>query len=264
MYKNFFVVLGAPDPEMKEIQRICLEEKIKFAYATIDGRVVKPFQAYSANGLLKHATGTPRAIPAGSVVVTVECEVENVNPNFKIDHHREGDAGFGKAPENYLEGSSLGQFLKLLNKEPTPRQKVIAAADHCLTSAYQGLCPGVSVEDLAMFRESSRSEAKGISVDCLKSQIVAAIAALKESPTISIAGKKVAFMENPPPEVAEASARISYPYVYIRTEQDGRIKSGVRSAPADVVAEFIENCDLSNIYGDPMRGFAGGYFRQAQ
>jgi hypothetical protein len=41
-------------------------------------------------------------------------------------------------PERYLEGSSLGQVLRLVEREPSETQRLLAAADHCLTAAYQG------------------------------------------------------------------------------------------------------------------------------
>lgn len=252
---NLVVILGAADPEMKEIQRVCMAENIPFSYATLDGWIVKPFQAYAANGTL-------RELPKNADVVTVECSVEGVTPKHKIDHHHEGDAGYGKGPDQFLMGSSLGQFLNLIGLKPTHKQLIIAAADHCLTAAYQGKCPGVSVEDLRSFREESRAKAKNISIDELQSQIEAAIEVLNTAPTIEMANHSVVFIEEPnlPPELAEASARIAKPYVYLRTERDGRKKSGVRSAPVEVVKAFIENCDLNDIYGDPHRGFAGGYF----
>jgi hypothetical protein len=36
--------------------------------------------------------------------------------------------------ERFLDGSSLGQVLRLLEREPTATQRLLAAGDHCLTA----------------------------------------------------------------------------------------------------------------------------------
>lgn len=251
----FFFVLGAPDHEMQEIERVCIEEGISCAYATLGGSIVRSHEAYSADGL------TAPLVPPGSRLVFVECAVMGLRYDDIVDHHTPGDPGFGKTPQEYYEGSSLGQFLNMLGRQPTPQQRVIAAADHCLTAAYQGLCPGVDPKDLRAFREQTRSKARGLPVDELRRQIDQASQALQEAPRLEVAGTQVAwFDEGPPCETSEASARLATPYMYVRRQDDGRLKAGIRSAPAPVVDYWIRNCGLNQVYGDPQRGFAGGYY----
>jgi hypothetical protein len=148
----------------------------------------------------------------------------------------------------------------MLGLEPTQRQRVVAAADHCLTAAYAGQCPGVTCDELRAFREETRSRARGITREVLTQQIEQAIEALEHAPKIRLADTDVAFFEEPVAELSEASARVGKAYVYLRRQDDGRVKAGIRSAPARVVAEWLKNCGLNNTYGDPARGFAGGYF----
>lgn len=256
----YFFVLGAPDHEMQEIRRICKEEGLMHAHATLAGSIVRSQEAYLANGIQGLLPKEPVTL------VFVECMVAGLpcasEPEF-IDHHQEGDAGYGKPPEQYLEGSSLGQFLKLLGKTPTRRQQLIAAADHCLTAAYQGKCPGVDPEELRAWREETRSRARRLPVEALRSQILQAEQALATAPRVKLDEVDVAwFDQDPPPEVSEASARLAMPYVYIKHQDDGRVKSCIRSAPANVVRYWMERCGLKSTYGDPQRGFAGGYFAQ--
>jgi hypothetical protein len=250
-----FVVLGAPDHEMQEIERICREENILHAYATVRGHIVKSYDAYDATGLT-------RLLPKEPVhTVMVECNVRHLACDTVIDHHNEGDPGYGKLPHEYLEGSSLGQFLALIGMSPSPQQRVIAAADHCLTAAYQGRCPEVSPEDLRAFRERTRSAARALPLDELRKQVEAARKSLKMAPTILVDDVELAFFDRePPPETSEASARDARPYAYIKLQEDGRYKSGIRSAPPETVAFWMANCGLNKTYGDPARGFAGGYF----
>lgn len=254
--KPFYFVLGAQDHEMQEIARICEERKLPYGFATVRGNFVKSHEAYDA-------TAVHTCIPPGSIHVFVECRVLGLRADEVIDHHHEGDPGYGLCPAKYMEGSSLGQFLKLLGMEPTPRQRVIAAADHCLKSAYQGECPGVPVEDLARFRVESRARARGIPESRLLSEIEEAKSLLTNPPdTVNLAGERVVFLHEPKAEISEASARLGIPYIYFR-EEHGVVKSGIRSAAPAVVQEWMDKCGLCRIYGDPQRGFAGGYLRNS-
>lgn len=252
---NFFFVLGAPDHEMVEIESLCKQNGFSYAYATFQGKTVHTYEAYSANGV------STKTIPENKEIVFVECQVFGLKEVHRIDHHHPGDPGYGKNAKDFLEGSSIGQFLKLTGIEVTQRHKVIAACDHCLTAAYQGLCPGVSVEEVKQFRESSRSIARGISVQELTNQIDLAIEALLKADRVLLNGTEVAWIDSDIPELSEASARCAIPYMYMRKQEDGRLKAGIRSAPSHMVEYWIENCDLSNVYGDPERGFAAGYFK---
>lgn len=255
--KPYFFVLGAPDHEMQEIERVCKERGINHGYATVNcGNIVHTHEAY-------RATSVQRLVPPGSHVVMVECSVMGLPAHDAVDHHQPGDPGYGMPPERFFEGSSLGQFLTMLGLEPTQRQRVIAAADHCLTAAYKGLCPGVTPDELRAFREETRSRARNVSREELARQIEEAMKALTCAPRIRLADTDVAWfeeMDTAPAEVSEASARMGMPYVYLSRQDDGRVKAGIRSAPADVVRVWLDHCGLSSTYGDPQRGFAGGYF----
>jgi len=252
---NFFFVLGAPDHEMVEIEHLCKEFGFSYAYATYQGKTVHTYEAYNANGV------STKTIPEDSQIVFVECQVFGLKESFRIDHHHPGDPGYGKQPEKFLEGSSIGQFLSMTQIPVSQRHKIIAACDHCLTAAYQGLCPGVSVEEVLNFRENSRSVARGLTIDELRAQIKIAIDALRAADKVLLNGVPVAWIDKDIPELSEASARCAIPYMYMRKQEDGRLKAGIRSAPSHMVEYWIENCDLNNVYGDPQRGFAAGYFK---
>jgi hypothetical protein len=250
---NKYFVLGAPDPEMLTIEGLLKERGIAYGYATLRGRSVQAHEAYRADG-------TTSLIPAGAEIVFVECEVLGLHPVFIVDHHREGDPGYGLPPSQYLQGSSLGQFLAYMGIEPTQQHRIIAAADHCLMHAYQGHCPGVTVEELREWRTRSRAAARGIAEEELSRQVQAAGEVLKNAQRIQLAGVDVAFIDQVVPEAAEASARAGVPYAYIKREHDGRTKAGILSGPPAVIQSWMDNCGLHNVYGDPQRGFAGGYF----
>lgn len=249
---KYFFILGARDPEMMEIMRVLKEHGHPFALATIKGVPVRSRDAY-------HATGFEGLLPKDHQIVFVECAVMGLLPDEVCDHHNPGDPGYGLAPDQYMKGSSLGQILELLGLEPTPEQRIIAAADHCLRHAYAGQCPGVDPKDLAAWRERSRAEIRGISVEEMRRQIEEATQQLREAPRIYIAGEEVAWFPGPMHEqIPEASARTGIPFCYARRE-GSRGKCGIMGAPPHVIRAWMRECSLKDVYGDPARGFAGGY-----
>lgn len=249
---RYFFILGARDPEMLEIMRVLDAQGHPHALATIRGAPVRSCEAYDA-------TGIDGLLPKDHKIVFVECDVMGLRPDDICDHHNEGDPGYGLPPERYMEGSSLGQVLTLLGLEPTPEQRVIAAADHCLRHAYAGLCPGVDPKALADWRERSRAEMRGISVEELRERIETAMQALRDAPRIIVGGEEVAwFPDAVPEETPEASARLGIPFCYARRD-GGRAKAGIMSAAPNVIRAWMRECGLNQVYGDPARGFAGGY-----
>lgn len=99
-------ILGASDPEMtliEELLRACGEEYI---YALDDrGERVHPVNSYRCP--------TP-VVPEGSTVYAVECIDVLPEGWVRIDHHRPGDPGYGRPPEECLPASSIGQVTREL------------------------------------------------------------------------------------------------------------------------------------------------------
>ena len=253
----YFFVLGAKDPEMQEIARVLDTQGVPYAYATLKGVPVRTSEAYCA-------TGIKGLLPSDANIVFVECAVMGLQPDEICDHHNPGDPGFGKPPDKYFEGSSLGQVLKLLGLEATHEQRIIAAADHCLRHAYAGQCPGIDPRELAEWRERSRAALREITVEELRSRIDHAIEVLRHAPRIKIANEEVAWFpptDDRPEEIAEASARIGIPFFSIKKERE-RSKCRIMSAAPQTIDVWMRECaanGLRDIYGDPARGFAGGY-----
>lgn len=257
---EYFFVLGARDPEMEEISRVLGAEGIGWTEATIGGRQVTSAEAYEATGVVGVL---PRALPD---LVFVECDVLGLGAVDLCDHHNPGDPGYDRPAQAYLEGSSLGQVLALIGKEPTRQQRIIAAADHCLAHAYKGLCPGVDPAELADWRERSRAARFGLTHEEIQLRIRIATGALERAPRIKVGSEEVAWFPDrgiAPYELSEASARSGVPICYL-THLDPtlgryRAKSGILNAEADTVRAWMAECGLEAIYGSPLRGYAGGY-----
>jgi len=257
-----FFVLGAADPEMEEIIRVLNAEDFGWVKATCLGQAVdRPdaYEATSVDGLL------PRD---HENIVFVECRVLGLTPAHICDHHNPGDPGYDKPPRQYMEGSSLGQVLSLIGKEPTDQQRIIAAADHCLAHAYSGLCPGVSREVLADWRERSRASRFDLTLDDIRLRISIAEKALDRAPRQRIANEDVAYFADKdvaPYEIFEASARCGKPILYVAHLEHKntryKTKMGLINVRPQTVEAWMRDCGLEKVYGAPLRGYAGGYAR---
>jgi hypothetical protein len=245
-------ILGSADPEMEEIERVVREQGHEVRYATAGFNRVRAETAYDAAHL-------SASIPPGSKLIFVECAVFGLPRTTVVDHHRPGDPGYNRPPHEYLSGSSLGQVLQLLELEPTELQRIIAAADHCPTQAYKGLCPGVEVAALAEWRTSSRALRRGISNQEMESAIKLAESTLLDAERISFCNESIAWVGDRKGEICEASARYGIPFMYSEPTRDGRVKMGIMGASPLVIDSWMRQCNLNQVYGDPARGYAGGY-----
>lgn len=259
---NYVFILGASDPEMQEIERVVAEAGLPFVYATIRSNVAKgPHRVRAAQAV--RATGISGVLPKDAMRVTVECRVEGLREDVRIDHHAPGDPGYSCGPADYLQGSSLGQVLTLLGLTPTEEQRIIAASDHCPTQAYRGECPGVEVDALTAWRRASRAKRRGISEEAMEEAILAARdMLLHPEETVEFCGQAIPWTRpnsRASSEVSEASARFGIPFMYWETDPEGRTKMGIVGATAPVISAWMQDCGLNNVYGNPYRGYAGGY-----
>jgi hypothetical protein len=289
---SYFFILGASDPEMAQVERR-LAGNFPYALALRDGHRVHPANAYAATDVLRiladsedESEDVRRFTP-----VFVECRLVEDCPLHAalgtyvvVDHHHEGDPGFGMPPERYLEGSSLGQVLALLGMEPGYRDRLIAAADHCPGAAYAGQCPGVDPEDLAEFRALERlawltarpeyaPERRALCGDLSLRGINRVYARTRNlvlsAPYIDLGGYAVRDLRpyGVVPELPEVLARMGECALYRfpgKRVKVGIIGGGLGTAsgrgPIDAfLAVAAEQFNLVNLYGDPTRGYAGGY-----
>ncbi len=274
-----YYILGASDPEMAAIERLALDAGQMVVYALAgDGQRVTPAAAYQAAALTA-------PVPAGVRVVAVECGGSAVDHlvHQRVDHHRPGDPGYGRPPAEFLPASSVGQVWLLTSNhrefvyddgswyssdgyEPrheaaVPIEIVLtAAADHCLTAAYRGDCPGVDPDDLMAWRVRSRAAFQGRPAADIEADIAAARAALAAAPRVIIAGHEVCDLRGygTVPELPEAAARDGTPFLATLLER-GQKKTVLQAAPAPVVAAWMagQRAEGRQPYGDPARGFAG-------
>lgn len=324
-------VLGAPDPEMEQIEGLLRDAGVACIHAMVDDekapggqRRVRPDEAYS-----RRAKAHLRAIAPTSIasVVLVECNVDvdymlaDVGGTHRyvtvdrIDHHNPGDDGYGRAPDVFLVASSIGQVITFLagcgarfQHWPTtssvprhvgaervilgvvacvdngrwmvvvddpvrwaeiPREVILtAAADHCLGAAYRGECPGVDPDELMRWRAESRARFQRRSVEEVLSTIAAAQDEIRRAPVLEFPGEdgpvRAVDMRRdiPVQELPEAALRLGVAYMSgPLIGPDGKRKYTFSGEPEKVRAwmAWAPSVGLTGLYGDPMRGFAGGY-----
>ena len=257
-----FFVLGAMDPEMDYIRWTILEIGGDFAEVTIKGEKIKPFQAYHAERF--DLVEIPKTT---KLVVSIENGYRwSDGPTMVIDHHRPGDPGYGFHPSEFWKGSSLGQLHTALGIQKEKLSLIVAAADHCLAAAYRGECPGVNPDDLMAWRVESRAKFQKIPVEELLKRINTAREKLLCAPEVpGWPGIRDMRRPDPVPELPEAAARegiafISGPLKDVRNPN--REKYGLMNATPEQIRAFLEGKvihGLVDLYGDPERGFAGGY-----
>lgn len=141
-----------------------------------------------------------------------------------------------------------------------------AAADHCLAAAYRGECPGVDPDELMRWRAESRAAFQDRPVKEVLADIAAAQEQLHSAEQLALFDQVEARdmrRDEPVPELPEAAMRMGVAYVAGPiTGPDGRRKITCSGRPEHVRA-FLDSWapaqGLVDTYGDPARGFAGGY-----
>lgn len=261
---QYLFVLGARDPEMMIIEGLIQKAGHKVAYAMTGERRVYAGNAYAADRT------SARPGQHRGPIVWVECALADtsVPRDIVVDHHHEGDPGFSMPPERFWEGASLGQVCTLLGIEPTQELRLAAAADHCLNAAYLGRCPGITPQEMRAWRLASRAAWQKVSPEALAQRIEAGIAQVQSLTRLRVGGFEFAdALDREIPEVAEASAILGMAVMYTLAEpRSGRVKVGALNGTPEMLEAWMDFArsvlDLADVYGSPVRGYAGGYLRE--
>lgn len=274
MTNNTLYVLGAEDPEMVAIESRLRGAGLPVVYARKGGKRVIPGTAYKADAVSASLDG----LTSDDTVVLVECDLPGCfsgDPSpwiVSIDHHRPGDIGYGRPPEEYAQASSLGQLLCLLGREPTPEERLVMAADHCLAAAYQGRCPGVNPQALMKFRAEGRAAFQKRPVEEVVADVVRATEALKNADNYFVGKEETELLSifhsckdmrgAHVPELPEAASRLGIGYIAQTSDRDGRVKEvlgGLIAPEAIRMWMAARKAEGREVYGDPERGYAGAY-----
>lgn len=265
-----YFVLGAQDPEMIRIEEILKEKDLLFSYATKDGKRCHPGNAYQADRQTFEVSGQ---------VVFVECDLLILGGAeiIHVDHHRPGDPGYGLAPSQYRQASSIGQIYALLNLGELPHEDLILAAmDHSPAHAIRGECPGVSAEEVLERKISEIAAATKHEPSEVREKVSRYDALISTSPEIEVGGQSLRDLrdtylgEGYSVNLLSAQvAALAGGYAVLLRHRDvaGKPEKWSISGHArpQTIKAFKEEWGpaqgLTGIYGVPERGYAGGYLQ---
>ena len=263
-------ILGANDPEMREIESLALRNRVAVARALDGNWRVSSRSAYHAKGACLVDPNAPWRVdsPLGvwpsqwEAAVYIESDLPGFGQRMIVDHHNPGDPGWGAGPESYWEASSLGQACKILEVEPTADLRLIAAADHCLTAAYQGQCEGVDPSELLWSRASWKGARMGLSVGEAAEAIMNAAQECKRAWRDDIGASVFSEpMKEVPFLLAEGAAVAGLPILYSQLLDTGEVKRMAKGFVQERIREIMDGWQASGmkVYGNPARGYAGSY-----
>lgn len=268
--RPYCFLLGAPDPEMDEIEKLLIQKGEAFQHAQYEGKRAEPWNAYIADTV---------EVPADTIVVLIECEPVMFDGQDAliriIDHHRPGDPGYHLPSEFFWEASSIGQLHKLLDLgEPKREHLVLAAMDHCVAQARLGNCPGIEIDEVKTLGIHYIAQGKGLDVATVEQSVRSMYERLLASPLITIGTQNVF-------DITSSSIGVGYSLDYLclqeaivdlgivaliatKNRQDGPDKIIIcGAATPETIRYFMESWapanGLADIYGVPVRGYAGGY-----
>jgi len=258
-------VLGAQDPEMREIERLVTDAGHAFVHAARGRRRCTPRTAYEADGVVRvgpDLVPRPAVLPPKAPAVYVECDLPGRPPIARVDHHHPGDPGYEMPPERYLEGSSLGQVLRLLERDPTETQRLLAASDHCLTAAYQGACPGVDPHELLFLRASWQAKVSGRTLSDVIGGITDAAKEVRRHHDSEAGEARFLDPNELPPDLPEGAAVAGIPVRYRMLLPEGVLKEMFKGGTPAAVEAFMAAHETAGrtAYGNPYRGYAGAYW----
>jgi hypothetical protein len=263
--KDVTFVLGAQDPEMREIERVVDSSGRARVHAAKGKRRCTPQTAYEADAVVHVG---PDMIPRPALLhpkapaVFVECRLVGREPVARVDHHHPGDPGYEQSPENYLRGSSLGQVLELLERDPSDTQRLLAASDHCLTAAYRGECPGVDPHELLFLRASWQAKVGNRTVSDVVEGILDAAKRVQRHYDSELGEARFLDPTELPLDLPEGAAYAGVPVRYRHLLPEGILKEMFKGGSAAAVEAFMAEHEAGGrrVYGNPYRGYAGAYW----
>jgi hypothetical protein len=272
-------ILGARDPEIVVVESLLRAAGISSLGATRWGHPVGNMTAYEADSpwIPKGQADVVGLVECGGPIVSRLADV-GVPEVILFDHHRPGDRGHGRPPEEFFQASSVGQvagflvergLLGVCELEPFIEDAWhAAAADHCLAAAYRGRCPGVDPRDLIKWRAGIRSSFQGLTLEEFERNVARAgrYVSSPVHPRIMLGGKEVVDLRPigvTVPEIPEAAARDGIAFLAEVDGADGERKVILQVSDGRAIRVFLggwaDAQGYGRLYGDPARGICGGY-----
>ena len=260
------LVLGARDPEMDAIGRLALACHRNVLWAQKGGRPVAYDQMYTADW--------PTPAPGQ---LWVECSPPTGKTGLAfVDHHNPGDPGFEKPPEEFWEASSLGQVWGRLCPDKTPPEalRLIAATDHCPHAAYSGECRDVDPGQVVAFAAEQIALANNSDIKVVLTEVYHFIHLIKRAKLRKVSGTDFYYHQTPLTSTHQwlvlREAALWHGVGVIAHNVIGSEvwwKVAGHTTPkfirAFVDGQVCPEISMTRVYGDAVRGYAGGLINVA-
>lgn len=291
-------ILGADDPEMSEIEKFLKNEARNIIYACVNNYRVAHHTAYGQkfDSIFDLQNSYEKFIFVEcSDIREKEMKIEISH----VDHHNPGDPGYGFPKEKFWEASSIGQIWNMFYPDLTPNLDLMytAAADQNLRHAYQ-IYPKLENWRIKEKSKFENRKEEDIQTEFRFAKSILKRILLQNPPYLLIGGKEVLDL-TPGFEICVApngcsATRFIGDKKWIRPEgkhkvhnlrkfeelrgmsdmacklgipiltkitENGRRKIFLRAAEEETVKDFLSYKHLTDVFGDPCRGFAGGYLK---
>ena len=151
--------------------------------------------------------------------------------------------------------------MRLLEIEPSGTQRLLAAADHCLSAAYQGLCPGIDPSELLFMRASWRAKASGRTLTDVVEGIMQAAKEVRRYYDSEYGESLFLDPTVIPADLAEGAAYAGHPIRYREFFRNGDLKEMLKGGSPEHIERFMamHREQGREVYGNPHRGYAGAY-----
>lgn len=268
-WKDVLLVLGWKDREMLTIESYAKSLGLNYQWAKYRGELVDGENCYVADKIRGRRY---------KVIIFIECDAQVANKEAVIrwfDHHRPRDAGFYMPPAQYMEASSLGQFLNSLYLEPTDEDRKVAARDHCLPAAMRGECPGVDPEELKLYGQQSIADETGHELPWVKDCMEEFSFRIAKSPEVVIGDQQVIDFRDTPTGLANSAENLIAKQILAnmgrsglvkcKNTERGRDKIMMSDAAPLAILDFEEKWGPSNnledFFSAEARRYVGGFVK---
>lgn len=280
-FKDIHFTLGAPDIEMGRIEHALKTLKIDFGLAacaeneTSQMRRCVPTNAmHFTHWIDNHRFGEKNEYKE---LYAIKCSFAD-DPDY-FDEIITPKSGLGEDEiKNYFKNSTIGQVYILLEDMSTYADKLamreafnfdgelpmIAAGAWCPSHAYRGLCPNIDPNEFLLHRARVKAQYQNRDVEDMKRRIVDAGKAISQLPKRELNGlvyrvAEAGYIPQLPDGCQLTGEAVEYRLYEKHTQ---RSKVGLIGATDPLLIDAwmeANKSKLVDMYGDRLRGFAGGY-----
>jgi hypothetical protein len=256
--KHYFI-LGSEDLEMYTIRNYLNRLDLRY-FAALNENFKRCSGGYSNSifPIHKHPD------LADMIPIFVECCPKGGYPENAviIDHHTPGSFGYDLGPDKFVEASSLGQVLAIVNYDDGPQfdgtnwiykgEKLnqdwvlTMAYDHCLPRALNNECPGVTASAVFDFRNFKRAQYRRVDKKVILNELNMHVEVIGKSRYIPHEGKKI-FLVNHLclPDLYETTILGHLNTLRIFDTKEGKITYSLITGDLELLQDFAEG----NIFG---------------